>query len=272
MTFQFRETFLLSAVSSKEQKTAQKFSDQIIFWHLGSCQGQKKYHEEIAWQRFGRTFGWTFSCDLPQNPCFHGCCPRVVQKILWCSSCNFLALWDLLAPPQSWTSALSGHGPKVGRAWPTFLMLGVRPNDPRDVLPEWPRDVHRISGPQLPVWDECLLLTLAHQVYFLALWGVVLKVALLGSVSGGLRGQEAFKFPSLSSLPIAALDGQANRESQRRLAITLRRRRGRCTRWGAACRWHWRAGHRWRAAWCWRAADGCGAGCCWHCHTGRRWP
>ena len=32
--------------------------------------GQKRYHKETVWQRFCRTFGWTFWCDLPQNPCF----------------------------------------------------------------------------------------------------------------------------------------------------------------------------------------------------------
>ena len=56
------------------------------------CQGQTKYPKELARQRFCRTFGWTFWCDLPQNPCFIGSCPRIVQKILWRCSCDFW-LW-----------------------------------------------------------------------------------------------------------------------------------------------------------------------------------
>ena len=34
--------------------------------------GQNRYHKETVRQRFCRTFGWTFWCDLPQNPCFTG--------------------------------------------------------------------------------------------------------------------------------------------------------------------------------------------------------
>ena len=33
---------------------------------------QESYHKETAWQRFFRTFRWTFWCDLPRNPCFDG--------------------------------------------------------------------------------------------------------------------------------------------------------------------------------------------------------
>ena len=36
--------------------------------------------------------------NLPQNPCFIGWCPRIVQKILWCSSCDFLALGFFFGP------------------------------------------------------------------------------------------------------------------------------------------------------------------------------
>ena len=33
--------------------------------------GQKRYPKELLRQRFRRTFGWTFWCGLPQNPCFN---------------------------------------------------------------------------------------------------------------------------------------------------------------------------------------------------------
>ena len=39
-------------------------------WHLDSL--EKRYHKETVWERFCWTFGWTFWCDLPQNPCFTG--------------------------------------------------------------------------------------------------------------------------------------------------------------------------------------------------------
>ena len=35
-------------------------------------QGQKKYPKELLRQRFRRTFGWTFWCNLLQNPRFIG--------------------------------------------------------------------------------------------------------------------------------------------------------------------------------------------------------
>ena len=35
-------------------------------------QGQKRYPKELLRQRFRRTFGWTFWCDLLRNPCFNG--------------------------------------------------------------------------------------------------------------------------------------------------------------------------------------------------------
>ena len=41
-------------------------------WGEDFSWGQKRYDKETAWQRFGRTFGRTFWCDLPQNPCFTG--------------------------------------------------------------------------------------------------------------------------------------------------------------------------------------------------------
>ena len=41
-------------------------SKRDCFW------GQKRYRKETMWQRVCRTFGWTFWCDLPQNPCFTG--------------------------------------------------------------------------------------------------------------------------------------------------------------------------------------------------------
>ena len=36
----------------------------MCLWPSGWC------HKETVWQRFCRTFGWTFWCDLPPNPCF----------------------------------------------------------------------------------------------------------------------------------------------------------------------------------------------------------
>ena len=59
--------------------------------------GQKRYAKELVRQRFSRTFGSTFWCDLPQNPCFIRKCPRIVQKNLWCCSCDVLGLGFFLA-------------------------------------------------------------------------------------------------------------------------------------------------------------------------------
>ena len=37
-------------------------------------------------------FRGNFLVRLPQSPCFIGKCPRIVQIILWCCSCDFSAL------------------------------------------------------------------------------------------------------------------------------------------------------------------------------------
>ena len=47
----------------------------------GLIQGRIRYHKKLVWQRFRRTLGWAFWCDLPQNPCFTGWCPWIVKKI-----------------------------------------------------------------------------------------------------------------------------------------------------------------------------------------------
>ena len=40
--------------------------------HLPLHQGQKRYPKKLLRQRFRRTFGWTFRCDLPQKPVSFG--------------------------------------------------------------------------------------------------------------------------------------------------------------------------------------------------------
>ena len=60
--------------------------------------GQKRYHKETVWQRFCRTFGWTFWCDLPQNPCFTGQWPVTPSNCSENSLVLFVRFWGFVVP------------------------------------------------------------------------------------------------------------------------------------------------------------------------------
>ena len=63
--------------------------------YLINCQNNQS---ELVWWRSCRMFRSTVWCDLLQSPCFLGQCPRIVQTILWCCSCELFALGFLFAP------------------------------------------------------------------------------------------------------------------------------------------------------------------------------
>ena len=58
--------------------------------------GAEKVLKELLRQRFRRTFGWTFWCDLPQNPCFTGYWLVTLRIVLKYSVALFVPFWFLI--------------------------------------------------------------------------------------------------------------------------------------------------------------------------------
>ena len=71
----------------------------------------------------------------PQNPCFIRSCPRIVQKILWCCSCDFLALvlffWLLRK------CVANPHPAGRGQMWGIKALLWERPFCFSSMLGSW---------------------------------------------------------------------------------------------------------------------------------------
>ena len=93
--------------------------------------GPEKVPQRTCVTKICRTFGWTFCCDLPQNPCFIGYCPRIVHKILWYCSCDFLALGFFFGLWEKcfylWSRLSTSLGIKKCRQWGTHW-----PNEARE--------------------------------------------------------------------------------------------------------------------------------------------
>ena len=60
--------------------------------------GEKRYHKKAVWQRCCRFFGWTFWCDLPQNPYLLGNDPTAPSNCSEISLVLFVWFFGFVSP------------------------------------------------------------------------------------------------------------------------------------------------------------------------------